>query len=376
MSEPAAGQEKTRGHRFLAASVGGALGLSLGGVVFRRRPPQVAEPLPEAPPGERLSVRGPAGCRLHVERLAGTGGTLVFTHGWCLTEAAWRLQKVGLGGNPHRLVTWDLPGHGASTPGTGRSITLDLAVESLARVVDRAADGGEGLVLVGHSLGGAVTLSYLAAHPDTARRRVRGVVIASTPLMHVPRSVAGRWPGAALEASMLHSGLAFAVSNPVANLVLGAEAGRRGRDPLSYPVIRAGFGRAPSPVHVRFVRDLIASVPGRVRTETFHAMRDYDLRGAIEDIRVPALVLLGSRDRLVNPAETRTLARLLPQAESVEFDGAGHALFLERAEEFNGAVAEFARAHLGAPSGRATGGANGSRRRAGGGRGPGRATAR
>jgi pimeloyl-ACP methyl ester carboxylesterase len=119
---------------------------------------------------------------------------VVLTHGYCLTEAVWHYQKGVLAGGSFGMATWDLPGHGHSPGLAPGGLTLDLCADSLARVVDEHANGG--VVLVGHSLGGVVSVAYLHRHAEAARRLVRGVALISTPLMHFVRSAVGAWPGA------------------------------------------------------------------------------------------------------------------------------------------------------------------------------------
>jgi pimeloyl-ACP methyl ester carboxylesterase len=344
------------------ASAGTVIGLSVAGRVAggvaRRLAGRHHRPDGEALGyirGEPSILPGPRASRIYSETFGGRGGTLLFTHDWCMTEAVWHYQKEALGSNPCTVVTWDLPGHGQSSPLARGHLSLDLAVDALARVVDRATDGP--LILVGHSLGGVLTLRYLATNPDTARERVAGAVLASTPIMHLARSVAGRWPVASLEARVLGQALQYVVGSPTVDRFLSSEIGRWDRTSISYQVARTGFGRAPSPAHVRFVRDLIATVPPEVRVDTYRALTGYDVSRILDQIEVPALVMLGTRDRLVNPAQTRALAEGLPHARAVEFVDAGHAVFLERAEEFNGELADFARDVFG--------GRRGSRRAAG-----------
>jgi pimeloyl-ACP methyl ester carboxylesterase len=341
----AAASRAARGHRFLLASAGTVVGLAAAGRVARRLPARPFVPDEEllgSVRGMPGTINGPKAWRIATETIEGQGsGTLVFTHGWCLTEAVWDHQKEALGGRPWSVVTWDLPGHGRSTGVGPGQLTLDLAVESLARVVDRATDGD--VILVGHSLGGVLTLRYLATHPETAALRVRGAVVAATPRMHLAGSVAGRWPGAMLESRALGSFMELMVSSSRVDRMFAAEAGTAATTSLSYRVVRTGFGREASPAQVRFVRDLIASVPPSVRLDTYRAMTGYDLSPALAGITVPVTVVLGTRDRLVDPEESRAIAELLPRADLVEFEGAGHAVMLERADAFNEEVAAFAR---------------------------------
>jgi pimeloyl-ACP methyl ester carboxylesterase len=285
-------------------------------------------------------IRGPRASRLYTEWFPSQGGagTLLLTHGYCLTEAAWHYQKRDLAGGRFGLATWDLPGHGHSPGLAPGRLTLEFCADALARVVDEYADGG--VVLAGHSLGGVVTLAYLARHPETAERLVKGAVIVSTPMLHFARSVAGRWPGASLEARALGKGMQMLVESGLTERVLGRDMGRD-RLGLSYRVVRWGFGRSPSPSQVLFVRDAIASVRPDVRAETYRVMTGADLSPVLPEIRVPTLVVVGGRDRLVDPAESRVMAELLPKSGLVEFAGAGHAAFLEDHDRFNAELRRF-----------------------------------
>jgi non-heme chloroperoxidase len=222
-------------------------------------------------------------------------------------------------------------------------LTLDFCADALAKVVDEYADGG--VVLTGHSLGGVITLAYLARHPESAARLVRGAVIVSTPMMHFARSVAGRWPGATLEARALGKAMQAVVDSTLTERFLGRDIGKDHLG-LSYRVVRWGFGRSPSPSQVLFVRDAIASVRPDVRAETYRVMTGADLSPLLPEITVPTMVVVGERDRLVNPVESRMMADLLPNGRLVEFPRCGHAAFLEDHDRFNEEIRRFATRRL------------------------------
>jgi len=254
----------------------------------------------------------------------------------------WHYQKRDLA-DGFGLVTWDLPGHGHS-PGVGPGrLSLEFCADALARVIDETSEGK--VVLVGHSLGGVITLAYLARHREAAAERVRGAVLVSTPTTHLTRAVAGRWPGAALESRALGWALQFAVESDLAERVLGRDIGRRDLS-LSYRVVRWGFGREPSPSQVLFVRDSIASVRPDVRAETHRVMSGADVAGLLPEVSVPTLVVIGGRDRLVDPLESKMLVDRLPRGRAITFPDAGHAVFLEEHERFNAEVRRFAARRL------------------------------
>jgi len=300
-------------------------------------------------------VRGPRSSRIYTERFEpdGAHGTILFTHGWCITEAIWHFQKRDLRGGPHRVLTWDLPGHGHSTPIARGHLTIDLAVDALTRVVDTVPED-DPLLLVGHSLGGVLTIGFLLRHSETARRRVRGAVLAATPLVHFAHSAAGRWPGASLQARMLGGAMQLAVENGVVDRYFAREAGRRATRDVSYRLIRTGFGDRPDPALVRFVRDMAASVPPSVRADTFRAMTGFDLRPRLGELETPMILAVGGLDHLVSADETIEHGPRIPGVRMEEFRRSGHALFLEEHERFTDLVRGLAAEHMPAPVRRPT----------------------
>jgi pimeloyl-ACP methyl ester carboxylesterase len=336
-----------RRRRFLVYGVGAlATAAAAGRLVTRRdarRPDPAREDALGSLRGHPRMVRGPRASRLYTESFPGSSpGTLLLTHGYCLTEAVWHYQKRDLA-DGFGLVTWDLPGHGHSPGVAPGRLSLEFCADALARVVDETSEGK--VVLVGHSLGGVITLAYLARHRETAAERVRGAVLVSTPTTHLTRAVAGRWPGAALESRGLGRALQFAVESGLAERVLGRDIGRRDLS-LSYRVVRWGFGREPSPSQVLFVRDSIASVRPDVRAETHRVMAGADVAGLLPEVSIPTLVVIGGRDRLVDPDDSRMLADRLPRGRAVTFPDAGHAVFLEEHERLNAEVRRFAARRL------------------------------
>lgn len=85
-------------------------------------------------------------------------------HGaWCWYKLAARLRAAG-----HTVTCPDLPGHGVDrTPTT--DVTMNAYVERVAAVLDAAP---EPVVLVGHSMGGAVVSQASEARPGRIRHAV------------------------------------------------------------------------------------------------------------------------------------------------------------------------------------------------------------
>lgn len=106
--------------------------------------------------------------RLH-HHITGNGQPVVFTHGWLNTGDVWAGAVEALAGEV-RSLTWDLRGHGqseAARPGLYERVN---ALGDLRRMV---AAVGAPAVLVGHSLGGYLSLAYAIERPD----EVAGLVL-------------------------------------------------------------------------------------------------------------------------------------------------------------------------------------------------------
>ncbi|NMF89039.1 alpha/beta fold hydrolase [Aromatoleum petrolei] len=108
-------------------------------------------------------VEAGEGGRRWTYRTAGRGGrTLVLLHGIGSSSASW-LDVALAAGRDFRVVAWDAPGYGGSTPlAAERPLATDYA-QSLEGFL--ATLGIEGCVLVGHSLGALMATAYAAAYP-------------------------------------------------------------------------------------------------------------------------------------------------------------------------------------------------------------------
>lgn len=112
-------------------------------------------------------VRGPA---------EAAGPALVFVHCWACDRTYWR-EQVDVFAADHRVVTLDLAGHGESGAGretwtvTGLAGDVRAVVEALAR-----EERLERVILIGHSMGGPVSLEAARLMPE----RVEAVVAVDT----------------------------------------------------------------------------------------------------------------------------------------------------------------------------------------------------
>lgn len=121
------------------------------------------------PRGQFLEVDGN---RLHyVEE--GQGRTILFIHGFGGTLHHFRHPLFGGRIPGYRLIALDRPGAGYSTRAAGASASLPAQAATIAAFIDRMKLDRP--LVVGHSLGGMITLTLALNHPD----RISGIVLVS-----------------------------------------------------------------------------------------------------------------------------------------------------------------------------------------------------
>lgn len=230
--------------------------------------------------------------------------TLVFIHGSGGSHTDWIRQYTSLK-DLFNVVALDLPGHGQSNrPGEQN---VSAYVEWVKKVLEGL--GVSKPVLIGHSLGAAISLSFVIRY---------GHMTAAV----VPVGGGVRMP---VNPAILE-GLK---QNPAAIIGLAAK----------FSIAKANRERFSG---------LITETLSRVNPEILHgdfaACDQLDLMDAVADIRVPALVICGSEDKMTPPALSQCLGEKIPDAKLVLIPGAGHFVMLENPEAFNAALFDFVNA--------------------------------
>lgn len=227
---------------------------------------------------------------------------LVFVHGSGDSARSWAQVIAALPDIP--CVALDLPGHGAliEQPGPGAMSVADYAAFVRAEIERRGLIGAR---VVGHSLGGAIALQLALDTPDL----VGGIALVGT--------------GARLR--VLPDLLAAAQTDQMA----------------AHPHL-AGFGFAPEheEARERFLRELEPVAPGLLYRD-LAACDAFDCRDQLERITCPALIVVGTEDRLTPPKYAAYLYDHLSQATLVEISGAGHYLQHEAPEELAEALRDW-----------------------------------
>ena len=270
---------------------------------------------PGHPP--RVTVEVPGGARIavfdHPAPEPATGApTVVLAHGWCLTHETWDpvITELQHRRPDVRVLSYDQPGHGLSTPADSRRVEIpDLGRVLEAVLADRVPEGE--LVLAGHSMGGMTVMSLGAVAPNLLARRVRGIGLFGT-AAHLGHRRG--LPGERLVIGLLAHLPATAKGLPAT------------------PAITAHnlFGDHPDTAAVRAVSRMTRRTRANVVADWFGAMGRLDLRDSLAPFAgIPTVLATGTRDRLTPVSAGRRTAAAIPGSTFWSLPGVGHMLTYE-----------------------------------------------
>lgn len=277
-------------------------------------------------PGARLHVVDQAPAQAGKERPALP--TLLLIHGLAGNLGNFTYGMVDRLAAQYRVVAVDRPGSGWSARARGASATLYAQADAMAALIEQLGLGR--VVVVGHSLGGALALALAQRHPA----RVAALALVA-PLTQAPPALPRAFAGIDIAAPWLRRLAAWTLAVPL---------GMAQRDKL------LGLVFGPEPVPADFATrglGLLGLRPSHfVAACTDLAAVAHDLPAMNERygaMTLPVQVLYGRGDRILDAAEQgRGLTDKLPGARLVLVDG-GHMLPVtqpERTADFVRAVAQ------------------------------------
>jgi len=228
--------------------------------------------------------------------------SLIFIHGSGGDHSLWSLQYAQLH-KQFNIVAVDLPGHGPSRGGGESDVgKYCLWVKKLLDILHL-----KNPILVGHSLGAAITLRFTLNYPQ----EIKGII----PV------------GGGLKMPVNPSLLEFLKTNPAEaiDLMCKFSLAKENR-PKFFALLKKSLSQAN--INVLF-GDLLAC-------------DKLNISGEVAKIVLPALVICGAEDKMTPPDFSRQITENINGAKLCLIEGAGHMVMMERPKEFNEAVTKFA----------------------------------
>ncbi|MFY2557192.1 alpha/beta fold hydrolase [Corallococcus terminator] len=281
-----------------AIGLGIAGGAALALAVRRDRPAGEVETRRARSPSRFIDVDG---LRTHY-RDQGKGPLLVLLHGSNASLHTWEGWMDSLT-REYRVITVDLPGQGLTGPDPKNRYTPLAEVSWLDTFV--SALGLERFTLGGNSMGGGLAWRYTVVHPERVERLILVDAFGLRREEPIPLSLR-------------------LYETPVVSRVVRWTTPRF----MVKRTVKSTYGdpRKVTPETVDLYVDILLREGNREATRRRFAQKDSDpsLEERLSEIKVPTLILWGSRDEWILPKYARRFHARIPQSRLVMMEGLGH----------------------------------------------------
>jgi pimeloyl-ACP methyl ester carboxylesterase len=222
---------------------------------------------------------------------------LVFIHGAGGDKSQWEFQRDFFTNKKFGIITISLPGHGDSSP--SKEVSIRSYATNLKEFLSK--NGIKKFILVGHSMGGAITLQFSVDFPDFQPMMV---VLVGT--------------GAKLNVAPVFFDLIQSDFNKAIKMMTD----------FSYS------DKAELAIKEKNAK-IITDNGSRVLLGDLEACRQFDIREDLTKIEVPALIICGEEDQMTPLKYSQYLRDNIEDSQLFIFPDVGHFPFLEIPNQVN-----------------------------------------
>jgi pimeloyl-ACP methyl ester carboxylesterase len=246
---------------------------------------------------------------------------IVFVHGLGGCWQNW-LENIPHFARRHRVLALDLPGFGsspvpeweASIPNYGR-LLLDFC----------DAVGVRDCAVVGNSMGGFISAEAAIEQPERFEKLVlvSAAGVSSARVRRQPAEVAARM---------------IVAAEPLLFQLQTRSFRRKKARSAAFATIFYSPGELPPELVWEFFQ---GGVRARSFVDALISLVGYDILDRLEEVEVPTLIVWGTHDYVVPPADALGYAQRLRNSRLEVFDRTGHVPMAERPVRFNRVLEEF-----------------------------------
>ncbi len=295
------------------------------------------EPWSSPQPSTTRDISRPDGSILRVEFYGPPTATpIVLTHGWGLASGAWNAVKRDFS-RDYQVVVWDEPGLGASTRPKNRDYSIDNLAADLDAVLRLIGD--RRAIVVGHSIGGMISLTLCRLFPETMMTRMAGLVLThTTPVNPVKTTSGGAFYFAIQEPvlkPLMYLTIAFSPLLRITNW-LGYVNGS-----AHWSTMRSSFAGTETWQEVDYVARLQSAASPAVLARGMLGMMNYDAKEVLPRISVPTLIVAGDKDSTTLPDASHAMKAAIPGAKMATLYPAKHMGFMEHHDAYDSLLKSF-----------------------------------
>ncbi len=266
--------------------------------------------------GKEQLVKMPDDTRIHTIDSGSGKTTILLAHGYGFSNIEWNIIVERLNQLNYRTIVFDQRGHGKSSIGKDGISSSSMASDYKNLIKHFNL---ENCILVGHSMGGFLSMKFLLDNPDMQNTNVKSCVLMATFAGEVNKNNFQN----RLQIPLIKSGI-------LQMLVKWKPFGNQFGKTL--------LGENPDPEIVRVIQEIFLQQDHSKLVPILKAFGDESYYDSLKNIKLPCAVVIGDKDATTPPFHTDSIVKEIPNSTRIDIKGKGHCLNVEAPEEIIKAI--------------------------------------
>lgn len=266
--------------------------------------------------GQIEKVEMPDGTSIHTITSGKGKTTILLAHGYGFNHLEWNILVERLTELEYQTIVFDQRGHGRSTIGQ-EGISSSAMASDYKHLVEHF--NLENCILVGHSMGGFLSMKCLLDHPEIQHKNIKSCVLMATFAGDVNKNNFQN----RLQIPLIKSGL-------LQKLIQWK--------PIGTLFGKSLLGDKSTPDVIDWIITVFLEQDHSKLVPILQAFAEESYYDSLKNISIPCAVVIGDKDATTPPFHTDNIVKEIPNTKRIDIKGKGHCLNVEAPEEIIKAI--------------------------------------
>ncbi len=266
--------------------------------------------------GQIEKVEMPDGTSIHTITSGKGKTTILLAHGYGFNHLEWNILVERLTELEYQTIVFDQRGHGKSTIGQ-EGISSSAMASDYKHLVEHF--NLENCILVGHSMGGFLSMKCLLDHPEIQHKNIKSCVLMATFAGDVNKNNFQN----RLQIPLIKSGL-------LQKLIQWK--------PIGTLFGKSLLGDTSTPDVIDWIITVFLEQDHSKLVPILQAFAEESYYDSLKNISIPCAVVIGDKDATTPPFHTDNIVKEIPNTKRIDIKGKGHCLNVEAPEEIIKAI--------------------------------------
>ena len=242
--------------------------------------------------------------------------TVLLAHGYGFSNIEWNVIVPMLNDLGYQTIVFDQRGHGKSTIGKDGITSASMASDYHSIITHFDL---KDVILVGHSMGGFLSMKFLISYPELQHKAINGLVLMATFAGDIYKNNIQN----KLQLPLIKSGILQKIIK---------------WKPIGNAFAKSLLGKNPDAELVRVVPEIFLKQDHSKLLPILEAFGVENYYPELHKITLPTAVVIGTKDATSPPFHTDDLVKMIPNATRIDVLDKGHCLNAEAPNEIVKAV--------------------------------------